>query len=142
MNGIYINNEVLYIADNTSIWQTTSSLNSTSLPYSKIQTIDGLSNPYPPIIDSQGFMYIPDRDNRRVVKYLNGTTTIIAGTGTAGAALSRISNPRGLAFDSTESNIFVSDFTNARITMFSVNSTSGSSGTLVAVSGICICLNT
>ncbi|CAF1097300.1 unnamed protein product [Didymodactylos carnosus] len=135
INGIYIKNDVLYIADSSGvILKTTSPLNSTS-PYATTSVVStGLVSPNAPIIDSQGYMYIPDFGNFRVFKYFNATYYgVIAGiTGVSGASLNQLNSAYALAFDSTESNIFVSDNWNSRVLIFSVNSTMGTNGTLIA----------
>ncbi|CAF1363816.1 unnamed protein product [Didymodactylos carnosus] len=139
-SGVYIKNDVLYISDfiNNTIVKTTSPLTS-SFAYSIVVIITGISFPYPPIIDSlQQYMYIPDQGQDRVLKMSTAATSttnyqILAGvTGSPSISLNALYGPCYLAFDSTESNIYVSDYGNSRILQFSVTSTSGTAGTLVA----------
>jgi hypothetical protein len=58
INDIYIKNNVLYADYDTSgnVYQITSSLSSTSYPYS-VNIVKTTINPYGSIIDSQGYAY-------------------------------------------------------------------------------------
>jgi len=118
------------------IYQTTSLLNSTSYLFT-VTLLKTINGPSGSIIDSQGYMYTALLNNDYVIKFLITSPTsyqYIAGNGTSGSGLSQLNSPIALAFDSTESNIYVSDSQNHRVLMFSANSTSGTSGQLVALS--------
>ena len=81
-----------------------------------------LFNPWCPILDSSGNLYIADAANSRVRKVdTNGMISTVAGTGVGGfsgdggpAAAAQLSEPVGLAFDAA-GNLYIADFDNFRI---------------------------
>lgn len=77
-------------------------------------------------VDSNGNIYIADRENSRVVRWPNGGSTgsVVAGNGTDGVALSQVNFPYGLWVDSS-SNLFVVEYSNHRVTRWAAGSTLG-----------------
>lgn len=80
-----------------------------------------LNFPQSVAFDSSGNLYIADTSNQKIRKIdTNGTITTFAGTtsGNTGdgfaATLAKLSNPRGLAFDSS-GNLYIADTSNHRI---------------------------
>ena len=57
-------------------------------------------------------------------KWLNGTTTIVAGTGSPGATSDKLSGPCGIFVD-TNQDLYVADFSNNRIQLFELNQRNG-----------------
>ncbi|CAF3971782.1 unnamed protein product [Rotaria sordida] len=94
-----------------------------------------LSTPYSMTLDSSNTLYIADRNNNRVQKFLTGssTGTTIAGqsNGTGGAALNYLNYPSDVEVD-INGNIYVVDSHNHRV-LFLPNGSS--SGTIVAGNG-------
>jgi sugar lactone lactonase YvrE len=94
-----------------------------------------LSNPYGMALDSSNTIYISDRNNSRVQKFLTGslTGTTVAGqsNGVAGSTLSYLNYPSELEVDSS-GNIYVVDSHNHRVLFWPSGS---STGTIVAGSG-------
>ncbi|CAF4586670.1 unnamed protein product, partial [Rotaria sp. Silwood1] len=101
-----------------------------------------LNDPSDIVLDSSNALYIADQSNNRVVKWITGesTGTTVAGqanggnllmsiSGTNGSALSQLSYPNGINFDSSSSILYVADTNNHRIMSYASNS---SIGTLVA----------
>jgi hypothetical protein len=77
-------------------------------------------------VDSTGIMYIMDRSNYRVVKWLPGQPlgfTVAAGA--SGSTLDKIGLSYGIYLDD-QSNIYISDYTYNRVTMWlNGNTTTG-----------------
>jgi hypothetical protein len=138
LSNVYIKNDILYIPDYVLgyIYQVTTPLTSTSYPYSTTILLSGFVSPVCTIISSQGYMYILDQGNYEVHQYVSGSATNYQPIFGGGQGLAGVDNAIGLAFDSTESNIYVSDASNGQILMISVTSTPGTDGILVAVSHI------
>lgn len=87
-----------------------------------------LATPYSMALDVSNTLYIADRNNNRVQKFLMGSSTgvTIAGqsNGTGGIALDMLNQPSDLDVDSS-GNIYVVDSHNHRVVFWSVGSTSG-----------------
>ncbi len=135
-DNVYIKNDILYISDDNfgRVYQVITPLTSTSYSYSKTTLLSGFTVPTSTIISSQGYMYIVDETSNFVYQYVSGPPTNYQPIFGGGSGLAAVSNPFGLAFDSTESNIYVSDIYKNQVLMISVSSTPGTSGVLVAVS--------
>jgi len=99
-----------------------------------------LSAPKGLALDSSGNLYIADTNNNRVRKVTpGGTVSTVAGNGTYGysgdggpAASAELSNPLGLAFDSS-GNLYIADAGNDRVRKVTVG------GTISTVAGIGTC---
>ena len=64
-----------------------------------------LLTPFGNYMDTDGTLYIADSGNHRVQKWLNGAsngTTVAGITGVKGAALTRLTNPRGVIVDNNK----------------------------------------
>ncbi|CAF0861724.1 unnamed protein product [Rotaria sordida] len=85
-----------------------------------------LNAPVGIFLDNNYTLYISDRDNHRIVKYVVNATTgvVVAGTGTAGNSASQLRSPKGVAVDQM-SAIIVADGANFRIQRFPFGSTVG-----------------
>ena len=87
-----------------------------------------LYNPYGLALDSSNSLYIVDRLNHRVQKYLSGTLTgtTVAGqaSGIAGNSAAYLKQPGYLVVDSNN-NIYVSDSANHRVQYWSNGATTG-----------------
>jgi hypothetical protein len=81
-------------------------------------------------------MYIADQNADIIYQYVSSSPTNYQPTFGDGEGLEGVSNPNGLAFDSTQNNIYLSDHENHRVLMISVSSTPGAHGVLVAVSHV------
>lgn len=77
-------------------------------------------------LDANGNMYISDRDNNRIMRWISGGSSgvIVAGNGTLGTSLYQLDSPYGVWVDSS-SNVFVTDFGNHRITKWSSGASVG-----------------
>jgi hypothetical protein len=106
---------------------------------------DQLDVPSGVAVDSSGDIFIGDSLNNRVVEYAYNSSTatyasagkVVAGTGTAGAGLTQLSDPVGVALGS-KGDLFVADSGNNRVVEYAYNSATGtyaSAGTVVAGSG-------
>ncbi|CAF0873571.1 unnamed protein product [Adineta steineri] len=77
-------------------------------------------------LDYNGFIYVSDFNNNRVIKLQEGSLvgSIIAGTGVSGSSASQLSSPAGLYVDASL-NIYVVDTFNFRVMLWHMNSSSG-----------------
>jgi sugar lactone lactonase YvrE len=90
-----------------------------------------LNEPYGVVIDSNGYLYIADRLNRRVRKIdAGGVITTLVGTGEAAysgdggpAARAGLAEPNGLAFGAGETRLYITDVADNRVRV--VNLASG-----------------
>jgi hypothetical protein len=94
-----------------------------------------LNSPLDLAFDSANSLYITDRINNRVQKFLNGTSSgiTVAGwaNGTYGLSPTQLYYPKALVIDSND-NIFIADVYNHRVQMWNKSS---SYGTTVAGNG-------
>ena len=94
-----------------------------------------LSLPYSLAVDSSNAVYIADRFNHRIQKWVVGasTGTTVAGqaNATSGTALNYLTNPCDVLLDSS-GNLYVADTWNYRVLFFTVGATFG---TIVAGNG-------
>jgi sugar lactone lactonase YvrE len=98
-------------------------------------------------LDGAGNLYVADYANNRIRKVApNGFTTTLAGNGTSGffdgtgaaTGTTMFSDPHGLAFDSTNSVIYVADNNNERIRKVALDGTTttlAGNGTIGFVDG-------
>jgi hypothetical protein len=140
LNNLYLRDDTLYIPDGSLgyIYEVTTPLTSTSYPYSTTILLEGFTAPTCAIISSQGYtrMYVSDQFSETVYQYVGGSSTNYQPIFGGGPDLAGLDVPSGLAFDSTENNIYISDQNNHRVLMISVSSTPGTNGVLVAVSDV------
>ena len=79
-----------------------------------------LSMPTDVILDGNGYLYIVEYNNHRVIASgPNGFRCIIACTGTTGSAANQLAQPYSLSFDS-QGNLFVTDYSNNRVQKFAL----------------------
>ena len=94
-----------------------------------------LNNPFGVTIDSSNTLYIADRGNQRVQKWLanasNGTTVAGQSNGVSGTGLNDLDNPANVNVDSS-GNVYVTEVFNYRVLFWPIGA---SSGTLVAGTG-------
>ncbi|CAF3231159.1 unnamed protein product [Rotaria sp. Silwood2] len=80
-----------------------------------------LKSPMQIIVDNNGYYYIADSGNNRIVKwtsnYAAGGTCIAGCTGSVGNASNQLNTPRDLKFDAS-GNLYVSDRDNNRVQKF------------------------
>jgi sugar lactone lactonase YvrE len=77
-------------------------------------------------IDPNGSIYILDRNNGRVTKWMQGASsgTVVAGGNGIGNATNQLNSPSGMFIDSSTSNIWIADSNNNRIVKWSSPTTS------------------
>jgi sugar lactone lactonase YvrE len=77
-------------------------------------------------VDNNYTLYVCDRENNRIMKYLVNTTIgiVVAGNGTAGKDPSELNLPKGVAVDQMGA-LIVADSSNYRIQRFPLGSTVG-----------------
>lgn len=115
--------------------------NSTGITIAGISGVSGntnmtLNKPYDIAIDWARTLYIADRDNHRVQKYLKdasvGKTICGQANGVAGATSGHLRYPPRLIVD-TDSNVYVVDRSNYRVQYWSNGATTGS--TIAGITG-------
>ena len=79
-----------------------------------------------------GSLYIADYGNHRVVSYLSGVSTVVAGGNGPGALNTQLSSPAGLAFDSSSNSLYIANLGSHSIVRWVVGATTC---TIVAGSG-------
>lgn len=142
-SSLYVDlNDTLYAVDETInyiVWKLLkNAVNATiiaGLKGSAGSSSTQLSNPNDVYADRNGNVYVSDCFNFRIQKFINGSTngiTISGITGSSGSALNQLNHPRYFTFDSDDTYMYVADANNNRIMRYLTNSTSGTSGTLVA----------
>ncbi|CAF5160781.1 unnamed protein product, partial [Rotaria magnacalcarata] len=91
-------------------------------------TPDKLNKPQGLSIDSNGTLYIADRNNCRVQKWLsgarNGTTVAGQSNGTCGSGPSLLQTPQGVIVDS-DGNVYAVDTYNNRVQLWSYGASFG-----------------
>ncbi len=142
-SGVYVDvNSTLYAVDENSnyvVWKLLNNVSNATI----IAGIAGscgsnstqLNYPNDVYMDRNGNLYVSDCYNSRIQKYSSGSTngiTIAGITGSAGSSLNQLNQARYLAFDSTDTYMYIADYNNHRVMRYSTNSTSGTNGTLVA----------
>jgi sugar lactone lactonase YvrE len=90
--------------------------------------LNQLNNPYNLFMTEDNELYITDHSNHRVVKYLPNATSgvIVAGgnNGNGNTALNQLHGPVGIFVDNKK-NIYVSEYSNNRVTRWKNNATTG-----------------
>ena len=120
--GIFVDLSLnLYVADCSNnriqVFQS-DQLNATTIAGSNASIIITLNCPTEIMLDSDGYLFIMDSYNHRIVRSnLNGYQCIVGCSGNAGNLTNQLHNPYGFAFD-TFGNILVSDQSNKRIQKF------------------------
>ena len=84
-----------------------------------------LSNPSHLYVDNSGGILIADSANFRVLRWVNTVVTVVAGGRGNGGGLNQIGTSYGIAVDAN-SNIYVSDASNARVTLWTAGNTNTS----------------
>ncbi|CAF3646521.1 unnamed protein product [Adineta steineri] len=137
-----VNNNTLYIADQNNhrivVIQPNSTTAAAIIGSGPGSGPTQLNYPKDVFVTSQG-IYVLDSSNYRILKFwTNGTNaTIVVGiTGTAGGALSNTTIGMSYQmFVDSSSNIYVLDYTNHKVLLFPPNSTSGTTGMMIAGTG-------
>ncbi|CAF4825936.1 unnamed protein product [Rotaria sp. Silwood1] len=116
--------------------------NTTGITIIGISNVSGndsthLNTPWDVILDYQNSLYIADRNNHRIQKYLvdslSGTTVAGQANGTSGSTLSYLQNPSRILVD-VNGDMYITDTGNHRILSWSHGASSGviSAGTGIA----------
>ena len=128
-NGIFVdrNNFNMYIADSYNhriqLFQF-NQRNATTVAGSGAPGTISLNYPDTITVDADGYMFIADTANHRIVgSGPAGFRCIVGCTGQSGIFASQLNAPRSLAFD-TDGNLFVTDTRNGRIQKFIMASNS------------------
>ncbi|CAF1380989.1 unnamed protein product [Adineta steineri] len=96
-------------------------LNGTTVAGNNIPNNLILNRPTDVILDTDGYLYIADNDNHRIIQVRNDTFHCVVGcTGKSGSASNELNKTYGLRFDSS-GNLYVVDEFNSRIQKFSVS---------------------
>ena len=124
--GIFVTSSLdLYVADcNNNRVQLFRSgeTNATTVAGSGMSGNIMLQCPYAVTLDADGYLFIVDRGNNRIVgSGPNGFRCLVGCTGGSGSTADRLSNPSSFSFD-VAGNLFVIDYLNARIQKFMVMS--------------------
>ncbi len=84
-----------------------------------------LNTPFDITFDYANNLYIADRVNSRIQKYLFGNSIgqTVAGNTTAGLGQNQLNNPSAVIIDSNE-NLYISDTLNARVQFWSYGASS------------------
>jgi sugar lactone lactonase YvrE len=85
-------------------------------------TLSQLYYPSAVLVDLNGYMYIADSDNYRILRWAPGASAgecIVACTGSFGIASNQLNAPRSIAFDSSGS-LYVADYENNRVQKFQI----------------------
>jgi len=85
------------------------------------------------LVSSNGYMFVADRNNHRVMLWRNSSTSgeIVAGVGTN--ANNTLSSPYQMDYHQASESLYVSDYANSRIMHFKLGTPSG---TMVAGTGV------
>ena len=139
---VFDTNDTLYIVDeypNSVVWrlpQNTMSLSlAAGIVLSRGTGASQLNRPQGVYVTANKNMYVTDCFGDRVQKFVNGSTvgvTVAGITGSSGLALNQLNCPRYFWLDPTETFLYINDNSNQRTMLYSVNSTSGNNGSVVA----------
>ncbi|CAF2140696.1 unnamed protein product, partial [Rotaria magnacalcarata] len=80
-----------------------------------------LNLPEAVIVDQLGTVYVADRVNNRIMRWLKGAAEgqILIGESGLGSLSSQLNNPLGLSFD-CHGNLYVVDYLNHRVQKFEI----------------------
>jgi len=134
--GIFIDNDqTLYVADKENhrvqMWPsgTTSGITVAGISGSAGSSLMRLNGPSAVVVDNNGFIYIADSRNHRIVKwtmnYTAGGVCVVGCSGSSGKGSTYFTNPRDLKFDPS-GNLYVADQGNHRIQKFMVQTSTSS----------------
>ncbi|CAF1188087.1 unnamed protein product [Adineta ricciae] len=123
-HGIFIdNNLTLYIAEyglSRINRFRNGEVNGTAIVGSMVPGTFSLSSPMGVVLDVDGYLFIVDQGNNRIVgSGPLGFRCIVGCSGSSGSALNQLQGPRSLAFD-TDGNLYVSDRENDRIMTYTL----------------------
>ena len=123
--GIFVDIDLsLYVADsgnNRIQLFRPANLNGTTVAGNGAPGTITLTCPICVVLDADGYLFITDRTNSRIVASgPNGFRCIAACTGTIGAAANQLHDPHGLSFDS-HGNLYITDPGNNRIQKFTLS---------------------
>ena len=127
--GIYVDdNRTLYIADfynnRIQMWKynATSGLTVAGVNGSSGSSLNRLNGPGAVVVDTNGYMYIVDSLNNRIVRWASNSTIgvcIAACTNTAGTNANQLNNPAAVVFDNNGS-LYVADQSSHRVQKFQI----------------------
>lgn len=112
-------NRTLYVADTTNNRVqrfTYGSVNGTTLPGFNV------SSPTALFITNTSVIYVLDMLNYRVVRWINGVQTTVAGGRGSGSTLDKISTSYGVFLDENL-NIYISEYSNHRVSFWTAGNT-------------------
>lgn len=120
--------KVLYVADTDNhriqMWQSANTIGITVAGETGVSgsSLSQLSSPIGIIVDGNEIMYIVDKDNNRIVRWIIGFTagTIIAGSSSYGASPFQLYKPNNIRFDRNGA-LVVADTGNNRIQRLSIS---------------------
>ncbi|CAF3594515.1 unnamed protein product [Rotaria sp. Silwood1] len=122
-------NGALYIADagnhRVQMWPAgaTTGITVAGITGSPGSNSSQLRNPYSIIVDNNGYIYVADGGNSRIMKwttnYTAGGICVVGCTGVSGVAVNQLHTPRDLKFDAS-GNLYISDQANHRIQKFMI----------------------
>jgi hypothetical protein len=121
-NGIYVDLQFnLYVADysNSRIqFFELNQLNGSTLAGNGASGTVALNGPSDVVLDADGYLFIADRNNYRIIgSGPNGFRCVAGCTGTSGSASNQLYHPYSLSFDSY-GNLYIVDIGNSRIQKF------------------------
>ena len=70
-----------------------------------------------------GRLYVVDNGNHRVMSYLSGVPTVVAGGNGPGTLNTQLNSPIGLAFDSSSNSLYIANYGSHNIVRWIVNAT-------------------
>ena len=120
-------NQTVYIADRGNhriqMWPAgaTSGITVAGVTSTSGSSLTRLSSPNAVVVDNNGYIYVADAGNNRIVKwttnYTAGGVCIVGCSGVAGTGANQLNGVRDLKFDS-HGNLYVTDQSNHRIQKF------------------------
>ena len=126
-NGIFVTTNLdLYIADcgnNRIQLFRFGQLNGTTVAVNGTNGTVSLVCPTDIVLDADGYLFIVDNGNHRIVGSNQYGFRCLVGCSGSGSASNQLANPVSLRFD-TDGNMFVSDYNNHRIQKFSLSANS------------------